>query len=169
MPVHPLVTQLCFARNEFRRCLEGVTDEDARKRPSPMNCISWIVGHMANQENRFWVIRAQGIDVAPNLNNRVGYGQPASTPPLGEMWGLWSAATATADLYLNTLTPKILQTHFIIDGKLFPESVGTMLMRNLYHYWFHIGEAHAIRQILGHTDLPEFVGDMTRAVYEPES
>ena len=43
-----------------------------------------------------------------------------------------------------------------------------MLQRNFYHYWFHIGEAHAIRQMLGHQDLPQFVGDMSSAVYRPE-
>jgi hypothetical protein len=37
-----------------------------------------------------------------------------------------------------------------------------------YHYWFHLGEAFAIRQLLGHRDLPEFVGDMSEAVYRPE-
>ena len=43
-----------------------------------------------------------------------------------------------------------------------------MLQRNFYHYWFHIGEAHAIRQMLGHPDLPQFVGDMSTAIYRPE-
>ena len=38
-----------------------------------------------------------------------------------------------------------------------------------YHYWFHIGEAHAIRQILGHGELPQFVGDMSQALYRPEA
>ena len=42
---HPLVTQLRFARSELMRCLEGVSDQDARRRFEPMNCISWIVGH----------------------------------------------------------------------------------------------------------------------------
>jgi len=37
-----------------------------------------------------------------------------------------------------------------------------------YHYWYHIGEAHAIRDMLGHQDLPEFVGDMSQALYRPE-
>ena len=27
-------------------------------------------------------------------------------------------------------------------------------------YWFHIGEAHAMRQMFGHTGLSEFVGDV---------
>jgi uncharacterized damage-inducible protein DinB len=169
MIVHPLVTQLRFARSELMRCIEGVSDEDARKRPLPMNCISWIVGHMANQENRFWVIRAQGKNVAPDLDKLVGYGQPASTPPLKEMMTVWRAATTAADPYLESLTPEILQTHIVFDGKSLPESVGTMLLRNLYHYWFHTGEAHAIRQMLGHTDLQDFVGDMSVASYRKES
>jgi hypothetical protein len=149
--------------------LEGITAEDARKRPLPMNCISWFVGHLANQENSYWCINAQGMNIAPGLNERVGYGQPASTPPLDEMWEIWRAVTTTADRYLENLTSDILQTYFIIEGKPLSESVGTKLMRNIFHYWFHTGEAHAIRQILGHTNLLDFVGDMSMAVYIPES
>jgi hypothetical protein len=37
-----------------------------------------------------------------------------------------------------------------------------------YHHWYHTGEAHAIRQLLGHPDLPQFVGDMSEALYRPE-
>ncbi|MFN2270422.1 MAG: DinB family protein [Anaerolineae bacterium] len=165
---HFLVDQLRFARSEFVRCLEGVSEEDACRRLEPMNCISWIVGHLANQEHRYWVILGQGQDLAPDLNDLVGYGKPASTPLLGEMWDTWRAVTAAADRYLETLTPELLQTHFEREGKPVPESVGTMLLRNLYHYWFHTGEGHAIRQMLGHPDLPQFVGDMARAPYRPE-
>jgi hypothetical protein len=43
-----------------------------------------------------------------------------------------------------------------------------LLHRNLYHYWYHTGEAAAIRQMLGHTDLPQFVGDMSQAFYRKE-
>ena len=83
--VHPLVDQLRFARSEWVRALEGVSDEDARRRLIPMNSISWIVGHLAWQENRYWLQLAQGQDVAPHLNALVGYGKPATTPPLDEM------------------------------------------------------------------------------------
>jgi hypothetical protein len=133
-----------------------------------MNCISWIVGHLANQEHRYWVILGQGQDLAPGLNDLVGYGKPASTPSLSEMWDTWRAVTAAADAYLDTLTPELMLTHFEREGKPVAESVGTMLIRNLYHYWFHTGEGHAIRQMLGHTDLPQFVGDMTLALYRSE-
>jgi hypothetical protein len=36
-------------------------------------------------------------------------------------------------------------------------------------YWYHLGEALAICQMLGHTDLPDFVGDIdSLAPYIPE-
>ena len=79
------------------------------------------------------------------------------------MWNTWRTVTAAADAYLDTLTPELLLTHFEREGKPVAESVGTMLLRNLYHYWFHNGEAYAIRQMLGHIGLPDFVGDMSAA------
>jgi uncharacterized damage-inducible protein DinB len=165
---HPLVIQLRFTRSELVRCLEGVSDADARRRLGPMNCISWIVGHLANQENAYWVLMAQGRQLVPDLRKLVGSGQPASTPPLADMWDAWRTVTAAADAYLDTLTPALMQTHLERLGKPMTENIGTLLLRNIYHYWFHIGEAHAIRQMLGHTDLPQFVGDMSSAFYRPE-
>ena len=166
---HLLVAQLRLTRGELVRCLEGISEEDGRRHLGSMNCISWIVGHLANQEHRYWVVLGQGQDLAPGLNDLVGYGQPASTPSLAEMWDTWRAVTAAADKYLDTLTPELLQTHFERQGARLPESVGTMLFRNIAHYWFHTGEAHAIRQMLGHPDLPQFVGDLSAATYRPES
>ena len=84
------------------------------------------------------------------------------------MWAVWRTITAAADNYLATLTPAIMQTHFEFEGQKQRESIGTMLWRNIHHYWFHIGEAHAVRQSLGHTNLPQFVGNLSRAVYRPE-
>jgi uncharacterized damage-inducible protein DinB len=168
MPSHLLVSQLHFARSEFVRALEGVSEQDAVRRFMPMNCISWMVGHLANQEHRYWVVFAQKRDVTPGLYEQVGYGRPASTPPLKEMWAAWHKVTAEADKYLETLTPVTLQEFLSRDGKPVDESVGTLLMRNIYHYWYHTGEASAVRQLLGQTNLPEFVGDMNTAAYRPE-
>ncbi len=155
---HPLVVQLRFARSEFKRGLQGITDDEARKRFLPMNCISWIIGHLANQENNYWLIRAQNINAAPQLNALVGSGQPASTPPLADMWAAWETITTAANPYLDTLTTDILSTFIIVNGKHGRESIGSMLSRNIYHYWYHLGEGMAVRQMLGHTDLPQFVG-----------
>ena len=165
---HLLVDQLRFARSEFVRCLEGVSAADAQRRLEPMNCISWIIGHMANQENWYWVKWAQKRQLAPALDQWVGYGQPASTPPLEEMWATWRTVTEAADKFLDTLTADMLQTHLEREGNSDPENIGTRLLRNIYHYWYHTGEAHAIRQQLGHQNLPDFVGDITLAAYRLE-
>jgi len=165
---HPLVTQLRFARSEFQRCLDGLSAEDARKRIEPMNCISWMIGHLANQEHFYWVFQAQGQNVAEGLYKLVGTGRPATTPPLDEMWTVWQRVVNTADPFLDTLTSDQLLTHFEWRGEPMAESIGTMMLRNIHHYWFHTGEAHAVRQQLGHTNLPQFVGNMAAAVYRPE-
>jgi uncharacterized damage-inducible protein DinB len=164
---HPLVVQLRFARSEFVRCLEGLSDADARTRLGPTNSISWMIGHLANQEHFLWCVLGQDKWFAPGLNDQVGTGKPASTPPLDEMWGIWRDVTAAADPYLDALQPAQLTTYLSFRDKPLRETIGTQLQRTLYHYWFHTGEAHAVRQQLGHPDLPQFVGDMSTAVYQP--
>jgi hypothetical protein len=181
---HPLVTQLRFARSEFVRCLEGISDEDARRRIMPMNCISWMVGHLAAQEQYYFVFFTQDEVPHPQLNKLVGFGQPASTPPLVDMWQAWHDITAEADTFLDTVTTEQLSTELeqepkALEDSLFGtaseeilkkilarnsvrsgENLGTKILRTTYHYFFHTGEAHAVRQQLGHPDLPYFVGNM---------
>ncbi len=157
---HPLVLQLNFARKEFQRGLEGVTEAEALRRFLPMNCISWNVGHLAWQEQRYWLTHMQGITLIPELNELVGYGRPACTPPLADMWSAWRTVTQAADTFLNALTAETILQPYIYNGEATKYSVGSRMQRVLYHYWYHTGENAAIRQMLGHTNLPEFVGDI---------
>ncbi len=157
---HPLVLQLFFARKEFKRGLVGVNDEEARRRFLPMNCISWNVGHLAWQEQRYWLTHMQGQVLIPELNELVGYGRPASTPPLAEMWAAWEQVIQAVDPFLNSLTAETILQPYIYNGEATQYPVGSRIQRVLYHYWYHTGENAAIRQMLGHTDLPEFVGDI---------
>jgi hypothetical protein len=166
---HPLVLQLKFARSEFQRGLEGVTEEEANRHFGPMNSIGWIVGHMAWHEQLKWLTQAQGQILLPELNELTANGAPQSTPSLKEMWAAWHTVTEAAKPFLQSLTQDELTIHKIVDGKPHPESVGTWLRRMTYHYWFHNGESSAIRQMLGHTDLPQFVGAIgDEAPYVPE-
>ena len=166
MSAHFWVAQLRFARSEFVRCLEGVSEEEARRRVEDLNCISWMVGHLANQENHYWVMMAQGRQLFPELNDLTGFRKPASSPQLQEMRSAWETITGIADDYLDAMTAEQMKEHFQWQGKALHENIGTMLMRNTYHYWFHTGQALVVRKLLGHSNLPEFVGDMSRAAYE---
>jgi hypothetical protein len=162
---HPLVVQLRFTRGEFVRGLDGISDAEAQKRFLPMNCISWMIGHLAWQEQRYWLFRAQDKVPFPQLNDLFAYGRRASTPPLEETWAVWRRVTEAADPWLDSLTTVLLQAP-LAEGF---SNVGTFLRRTTYHYWYHLGEAMGVRQSLGHTGLPDFVGDIDGlAPYLPE-
>lgn len=164
---HPLVHQLRFTRDEFMRALTGVTDPEARRRFLPMNCISWNVGHLAWQEQRYFVTFAQGTVILPELNDQFAYGAPACEPPIADMYAAWQAATRAADPWLDQLTTEgLLQLYSSPRG--WSTSFGNLLQRVIYHYWYHAGENMAIRQQLGHANLPEFVGNIDdEAPYRP--
>ena len=104
--------------------------------------------------------------VSPEVK-RFGYGKPLAVPALEEAWAWWRAVTTAADPYLDTLTPAKLTRKWTRESS--AETPGTKLHRTTYHYWFHLGESQAIRQMLGHTKLPDFVGSFRTAPYRPES
>jgi len=167
---HPLINQLLFTRSEFMRAVKGVSDEDARKRILPMNCISWNIGHLAWQEQRYFLYYGQGQILLREIDKSFAYGAPASTPPLKEVLSAWKKITAAADPWLDTLTSTKLQQQPVLNRKPIARIFGNLLQRVIYHYWYHIGENLAIRQQLGHKRLPQFVGDIDgKAPYKPES
>ena len=166
---HPLVDQFRFTRSEWMRGLEGVTEEDGACHFGPMNCISWTVGHLAWHEQRTFLQRPQNIVLFPNLNEVFAYGAPMSTPSLNDMLETWHTVKKAADPYLDSLTTDSLLTDLLLNGEPVGQSRGSALRRITYHYWYHISEIQAIRQMLGHKDLPEYVGDIeTEAPYRPE-
>ena len=166
---HPLVDQFRFTRSEWMRGLEGITEEEGSQHFGNMNCISWTVGHLAWHEQRTFLQRPQDLILYPQLNELFAYGAPMNTPSLKEMRELWLTITKAADPYLDTLTTESLLTDLLLNGQSVGQSCGSALRRITYHYWYHIGEIQAIRQMLGHTNLPEYVGDIeSEAPYRPE-
>jgi hypothetical protein len=166
---HPLVDQFRFTRSEWLRGLEGVTAEDAARHFGRMNCISWTVGHLAWHEHRYWIEYAQNQNLFPILDKIYAYRAPMSTPDLNESLDLWKRVTKEADPFLDSLTTEKLQTELLRFGKAVGQSVGSAMHRMTYHYWYHLGEIQAIRQMLGPADLPEYVGDIEiLAPYRPE-
>lgn len=167
--MQPLVQQLRFARSELVRALDGVTDDEARRRFEPMNCISWNVGHLAWQEQRYWLTFAQGQVLRPELNEQFRYGAPACEPALSDVWVAWRAVTEAADRWLETLTTNDLGQERPRPSGNGTFTFGSFMLRTIYHYWYHIGESMAVRQLLGHRGLPDFVGNIdVEAPYRPE-
>jgi uncharacterized damage-inducible protein DinB len=168
---HPLIDQLRFTRSEFMRSVRGVGDEDARRRILPMNCISWNVGHLAWQEQRYFLTYAQGREpLHPDIASEFAYGAPGSTPPLDRVLDAWREITSALDPWLDEATSGLLSSEVVHNGKPLGRTHGNLLQRVVYHYWYHTGENMAIRQQLGHRRLPEFVGNIDdKAPYRPET
>jgi hypothetical protein len=101
---HPLVSQPRFTRREWIRGLKPVTAKEAARRFGPINPIAWMIGHLAWQEQLYWLERAQSTTAVPEVKR----------------------------------------------------------------FGFHLGESQAIRQLLGHTKLPTFVGGFGTSPYRPE-
>ena len=166
---HPLVDQFRFTRSEWLRGLDGISEEDGSRHFGSMNGISWTVGHLAWHEQRTFLQRPQDKIIFPELNELFAYGAPMNTPSFKEMMEIWHTITEAADPYLDSLTTETLQTDLLLNGKPVGQSRGSALRRITYHYWYHIGEIQAMRQMLGHTSLPEYVGNIeTEAPYRPE-
>jgi len=159
---HPRIEQFLFTRSEWLRGLKGISEEDGARHFGQMNCISWTVGHLAWHEQRTWLERQQGLIPFPHLNELFAYRAPMSTPSFKEMLAAWQKVARQSEPYLEGLTTQNLQAPVIIDGKERSFTIGSTLQRINYHYWYHIGEIQAIRQMLGHTNLPEFVGNIER-------
>jgi hypothetical protein len=167
--VHPLVLQLRFTRKEFLRSVLSVSEADAQRRVMPMNCLSWNVGHLAWQEQRYFLHMTQGQMPLPEIDKQFAFGCPACTPALKDMLAAWRTITKAADPWLDALTPATLQSHVLRNGKPTQRQFGNLLQRVIYHYWYHTGENMAIRQMLGHTKLGVFVGNIDdEAPYQPE-
>jgi hypothetical protein len=164
MAPHPLVTQLRFTRREFVRGLKAVTPEEASRRFGSINPIAWMIGHLAWQEQLYWLERAQGQTPVPDVK-AFGYGKPLAVPRLDDAWQWWRAVTTAADPYLDTLTGAKLTKKWARESS--GETPGTKLHRTTYHYWFHLGESQAVRQMLGHARLPDFVGSFRNNPYRP--
>jgi hypothetical protein len=167
---HPMVLQLRFTRSEFTRALSGVSAEDAERRVNDLNSLAWSVGHLAWQEQRYFLHEAQGWMVVPEVD-RFRSGAPASTPHLDETVAAWSAITAAADPWLDTLTMATIGAPYVKpDGSSGGRIVADLMQRTIYHYWFHLGQNIAVRKLLGHSPLPVFVGNIdAQAPYVAET
>ena len=92
-----------------------------------------------------------------------------STPSLKETLKAWRQITRATDPYLDGLATKDLVRDLQLNGKKSGQTLGSAIRRLTYHYWFHIGEILAIRQMIGGPRLPEYVGAIEKkAPYRPE-
>ncbi len=159
--IHPLVDQTRFTKEKWLLGHKDLTAEDGVKRLGHANSISWMVGHLAGFDQAVWLERPRGI-VVNEAVKACGYRQPASTPDLNEMLDAWHAIQEKVAEVQAELTAEDLLVHPGPPGNQSPENLGTLMLRQLWHYWYHLGEMQGLRQAMGHEKLAQYVGGIPK-------
>lgn len=156
-PLHPLVEQTQFVKQKWLSGHENLSAEDGVKQLGHANSLSWMVGHLAAFDQAVWLERPHGIVVNAAVKG-CGYGRPGTTPDLNEMLDAWHAIQEKVDGVQAELTRADLLMHPGPPGNPAPENLGTLMLRQMWHYWYHLGEMQGVRQALGHENLAQYVG-----------
>jgi len=160
---HHLVRYVQHTRRELRRAVEGMSIADLEHRVGGLNSVAWIVGHLARQEQTYW-LTARDEPAVADLD-AFGHGEPAAAADFETVYQAWQRVTATADVWLAGLDEAALHTHVHGRSLFERENVGTLLTRVSGHYYLHIGQITAIRKLLGYP-VPPFVGSQAGAMYD---
>ena len=166
--MHPLVNQLHFTRTQWRLAFAGLTEPDATRRLMPANSLGWMIGHLAFNEHIVWGVMGRGLPIAEDVSRFMG-GRLASTPAFAEVWAIWERVIDESDAFLTQLTQEDMERRLQWEGVPERDTIGTMLLNNIYHYWYHLGESQMVRQLMGHDGLTEYVSPIVgRFAYRPE-
>ena len=158
---HHLVRYVWHVRRELERVLDGISASDLNREVNGINSIAWMIGHLAMQEQSYWLLFRDEELIDKNLKvygSKVEDGKDAS-----ELIELWKTITERSNAWLETATASDLENTF----EKARENTGSLLTRVIGHYYFHIGQIATIRKMLGY-DVPGFVGSQEGAYYTPE-
>ena len=152
--VVPLAGTLRLNTRLFRNCLDAMTEEQARKRPSDAtNSAAFVAAHMA--ESRFYTLKALGAErpnpLVPYTGEWRGIDEILEWPSLAQIDAAWAESTAALEARLEAITPAELDapsgTKMPIDDTSVLGLFGFMVQHDSYH----LGQLSLLRK---HCGLP---------------
>lgn len=157
-----------FSAKEFVLGLEGISDEQARRRlkkadGSVMNSASWTIAHVAAH----WATVAALFDEADlpmeEIARYFGPDADPAPPPLQQALERFLEATQGMSDWITVDDDSMTRA---VEYAGVSETTGQALVRVTLHTWFHIGEINAIHQMLG---LPviDFLEDRVTPAWQP--
>lgn len=150
--VAPLAETLRINSRLFRNCLDGMTDAQARERPSDSaNSVAFVAAHLA--ESRFMLLKFLGAE-HPNpleryLGGRKGIEDMQSWPSLEEIRAAWTEAGELLDRHLAAMSAADLDAPTRLG---FPVETKTnlgILAFLVGHDSYHIGQLALLRKQAG--------------------
>lgn len=127
------------------RCLEDISEEEARRVIGGLSPVVWQVGHLAHADG----VLLHRVGLAPPVPEGYaalfspGTGKGTDYPPLGEVRAVFEAAHRGL-LHLLVSVPldrPVDASHY--------RNVGEMLAFSAYHRGYHIGKMTTLRALLG--------------------
>jgi len=154
---HPprLVRLLWDAFDELERVAGALPAPGRGRAIGRLNAGSWIVAHLAKQQDDYWNVGVQGLD--PDvwlLKQRVGFGDEPSVPDFAEAVAAFGRVRARAIPYLRALRGEDLDA--VVrrrPGSSGEQTAGELLSRSVGHCFAHTGELAAIASLVGAPDL----------------
>ncbi len=143
-----IAEQLGRSHARLGRALEGITEEQACRRPTAQLApIVWQVGHLAFVEAIFARRGGSSCDLPTRYSDlfKPGTGDHAEYPPLAEAWAAFSEVHR-AMLKLATETDPAKPVAFPTNAF---SSCGGMLIFACQHRNYHIGKIATLRALLG--------------------
>jgi len=152
--VAPLAGTLRLNERLFRNCLDGVTEEQARVRPSDAtNSAAFVAAHMA--ESRFYTLKVLGAErpnpLVPYLGEWRGIDEIQVWPSLSEIESAWTDASGALAARIEAITPAELDAPSGTKMPIEDTSVLGLFSFMVQHDSYHLGQLSLLRK---HCGLP---------------
>ena len=154
--IAPLTEILRLNTRLFRNCLDGVTEEQAQRRPSAStNSAAFVAAHVA--EARFFLLKMLGAEqpspLAAYLEGARSIEDVKRFPPVAELQRAWTTASHALRARLDTMTAAELDASVVSP---FPLPISDLTALSLLTFFvqhdsYHIGQLAMLRK---HAGLP---------------
>ncbi|MCY3656616.1 MAG: DinB family protein [Chloroflexi bacterium] len=147
-----LVRLLWDAYDEVERVAGALPTPGQGRAIGRLNAGSWIVAHVAQQQEAYWCTGAQGLEPDEWLAGLdVGFGSEPSVPNYAESLAAFGRVRANAIPYLRSLRREDLNAVMESSGS--TQTVADLLVRSIGHLFVHTGELATIASLVGAPDL----------------
>ena len=150
-----LVRLLWDAFDELERIAGALPTPGQGRAIGRLNAGSWVVAHVAQQQEAYWCTGAQGLEPDEWLAALdVGFGSEASVPDYHEALEAFARVRARSIPYLRSLRDEDLDAVMEPSGDSGgAPTVGDLLVRAVGHVFVHTGELATIASLVGAPDL----------------
>lgn len=150
--VAPLAEILRLNTRLFRNCLAGLSEDQARARPSATaNSAAFVAAHVA--ETRFYLLGQLGASRPSPLDRYLAgwksIDQLTEWPPLAEIQTAWTEAAHALRDRLEAMTPAELDAPHPTQFPVEPKTALGVLAFLVQHDSYHIGQLSLLRKVAG--------------------